>query len=227
MTLDDIEDKETVLIIKIPDSKTRVQRKFIIDGETNNGVKVLDLYRKYVLLRSPKTSHRRLFVCYRNGKCSVQVIGKNMISKVPNAIAKYLGKENADKYTGHCLRRSSATFLVDAGGDILSLKRHGGWKSTSVAEGYVADSIPNKRRTANNIIRGEHSQTEVHPTPLIIESIATENQQPSTSNTNRCSENSTLSNIENTNMSLVSEALSSGFSIKTANNCVFNITVNK
>ncbi|CAH1371642.1 unnamed protein product, partial [Tenebrio molitor] len=49
-------------------------------------------------------------------------------------IAKYLGLTNPHEYSGHTFRRSSATILVDAGGDILSLKRHGGWKSTTVAE---------------------------------------------------------------------------------------------
>jgi hypothetical protein len=31
--------------------------------------------------------------------------------------------------------------VVDAGGDILTLKRVGGWKSSGIAEGYVDDSI--------------------------------------------------------------------------------------
>jgi hypothetical protein len=47
----------------------------------------------------------------------------------------------AEKYTGHSLRRSSAAILVDAGTDITDLKRHGGWKSTTVAEGYIDTSI--------------------------------------------------------------------------------------
>ena len=46
-----------------------------------------------------------------------------------------------------CLRRTSATFLVDSGGDITTLKRHGGWKSSSVAEGYIEESIENKKRS--------------------------------------------------------------------------------
>jgi len=36
-------------------------------------------------------------------------------------------------YTGHCVRRSLANFLDNAGGDILDLQELGGWESTKVA----------------------------------------------------------------------------------------------
>ena len=42
---------------------------------------------------------------------------------------------------------------VDAGGDITGLKRHGGWKSTTVAEGYIDNSMVNKMNTANKILQ--------------------------------------------------------------------------
>jgi integrase len=58
----------------------------------------------------------------------------------------------AEKYTGHSFRRSSATILVNAGADITALKRHGGWKSTTVAEGYIDTSMNNKMDSANKII---------------------------------------------------------------------------
>jgi hypothetical protein len=47
------------------------------------------------------------------------------------------------EYTGHSLRRTSATLLVDEGGDLTTLKRHGGWRSSFVAEGYIEESINN------------------------------------------------------------------------------------
>lgn len=54
-------------------------------------------------------------------------------------------------YTGHCFRRSFATIVDDSGADITTLKRHGGWKSNQVAEGYIEDSIENKRKVGNLI----------------------------------------------------------------------------
>ncbi|KAJ8982961.1 hypothetical protein NQ317_005279 [Molorchus minor] len=49
-------------------------------------------------------------------------------------------------------RRSSATLLADAGVDITTIKRHAGWKSTTVAEGYVENSIENKTKIANQVL---------------------------------------------------------------------------
>lgn len=63
-----------------------------------------------------------------------------------NVIDLHLSKPA--EYTGHCLRRTSATLLIDGGADITSLKRHGGWKSASVAEGYVDESMLNKKQAA-------------------------------------------------------------------------------
>lgn len=72
-----------------------------------------------------------------------------------------LGKEIFVSFTGHSFRRTSATLLVDAGADITELKRHGGWRSNATAEGYLGDSINNKKRTYNKITesieRGESS----------------------------------------------------------------------
>lgn len=59
-------------------------------------------------------------------------------------------------------RRTSATLLVDSGGDITSLKRHGGWKSTKVAEGYIENSIQSKLEIANKILGGGKA-VDSHP----------------------------------------------------------------
>lgn len=70
---------------------------------------------------------------------------------MPKKITAFLKKENPDSYSGHSFRRTSATLLIDAGADITELKRHGHWKSTSVAEGYLGESISNKKRTFSKI----------------------------------------------------------------------------
>ncbi|KAJ8970416.1 hypothetical protein NQ317_006547 [Molorchus minor] len=45
-----------------------------------------------------------------------------------------------------------ATLLADAGVDIPTIKRHAGWKSTTVAEGDVENSIENKTKIANQVL---------------------------------------------------------------------------
>ena len=49
-------------------------------------------------------------------------------------------KVDPQGYTSHCFRRSAATNLADAGVSFINLKRHGQWKSDSVAEAYIANS---------------------------------------------------------------------------------------
>ena len=42
------------------------------------------------------------------------------------AVSKNLS--NVKEFTGHCFQRSSVTLLVDVDGDLMALKRHGGWR---------------------------------------------------------------------------------------------------
>lgn len=90
----------------------------------------------------------------------MQPIGKNKFSSTPQKIAEFLKLPFPKEYTGHSFRRSSATMLVDAGATMPTLKRHGGWKSDAVAEGYIEQSIKNKTDVGNllsNMMSGQSS----------------------------------------------------------------------
>ncbi|KAJ8974233.1 hypothetical protein NQ317_003921 [Molorchus minor] len=104
----------------------------------------------------PTSSISAFFLYYKAGKCSSQPVGKNTMGKIPSVVASYLKLPDVACYTGHCLRRSSATLLADAGVDITTIKRHAGWKSTTVAEGYVENSIENKTKIANQVLLPTH-----------------------------------------------------------------------
>jgi hypothetical protein len=151
MSIDDIEDKGSYLLVSVPDTKTNKPRKFTIIKE-GSSVDALELYRKYISLRPAKVQHRRLFINYKNQKCGVQPVGINTLSKIPFKVATFLNLSKPELYTGHSLRRSSATLLVNGGGDITALKRHGGWRSNTVAEGYIEESICEKLNTAKKIL---------------------------------------------------------------------------
>jgi hypothetical protein len=76
LTIDDVQDLKTALIVNIRESKTKIQRIFtIVDhpGRPSN----IELYRRFIALRPPHIDHCRLFIFYKNGKCTVQVVGKN------------------------------------------------------------------------------------------------------------------------------------------------------
>ena len=49
--------------------------------------------------------------------------------------------------------RTSATLLADTGVDVLALKRHAGWKSSTITEGYVENTEGNKIQFARHILQ--------------------------------------------------------------------------
>ncbi|KAJ8968091.1 hypothetical protein NQ317_005575 [Molorchus minor] len=134
LTVDDIEDVGFSLILKIPNTKTKIPRIFVVTDVGN----MLELFRKYLSLRPPHFT----------------ASWQEYHGEIPSVVASYLKLPDVACYTGHCLRRSSATLLADAGVDITTIKRHAGWKSTTVAEGYVENSIENKTKIANQVLVG-------------------------------------------------------------------------
>lgn len=194
MNLNDIEDLGTKLLISIPENKTNKPRSFIVNDA------YLHLYRKYVASRPPNYDSSRFFFKYRDGRGYRQVVGVHQFGKMPEIVASYLNLPNPSDYTGHCFRRSSATMLVDAGANLTCLKRHGGWKSSSVAESYIDDSITNKVDVANKILRA--------PTPQPSSSSEDRSNcdtvsSPELNNISDCTvtcESDTMNNTNNTNV---------------------------
>ena len=144
--MSDITNLNTTILVQIWCSKTKNTRNFAITG------KFCAYINKYIALRPEGTFSNKFFFKFRNGKSSKQVVGINTFGNVPKEIALYLKLDSPELYTGHCFRRSSATILIDSGGDLTQLKRHGGWKSSTVAESYIDESIKNQINVANRLI---------------------------------------------------------------------------
>ncbi|KAJ4443357.1 hypothetical protein ANN_05025 [Periplaneta americana] len=171
LTIDDIEDRGSVIVVNIPNTKTKISRTFTIIDKPDEEVHFLEIFRKYVNLRPINSASRRFFHRFSNGKCTNQVVEMNTIGRVPSNIAKFLNLNDPDSYTGHAFRRTSATLLANTGADILALKRHGGWKSSTVAEGYVQDSIYNKIKSVEKILHDKSNiGTRIHKTATTVSS---------------------------------------------------------
>ena len=91
--------------------------------------------KKYIALKPPDFKTERFFMQFYEGKCHRQVMGRNKIRQIPKTIAEYLELTHPHRYTGHCLRRTSATSLSDFGANTTMLQQFGGWKSAGIAEG--------------------------------------------------------------------------------------------
>lgn len=129
LTVDNVKDYGEEIIVKIPDTKTIVSKMYLIGGA------FAEVIRKYSKLRPTNAETNRYLLNYQNGKCTVQVVGKHKIARMPKDIATYLNLKDPKDYTGHSFRRTSTTILADSGAGIEEIKRHGNWKSNTVAEG--------------------------------------------------------------------------------------------
>ncbi|KAJ3621683.1 hypothetical protein MTP99_003791 [Tenebrio molitor] len=127
MSTDDIKYNEDLILVSIPKTKNNLPREFVITEET-----WINLVKSYAALRPKNTTNKRFFLTYRNGRCVNNSIGINTMGKVSKEIATFLRLPQPELYTGHCFRRSSATQLANRGGDLLTLKHHGGWKSSNL-----------------------------------------------------------------------------------------------
>ena len=82
------------------------------------------------------------------------VIGKKLLSNYTKNIAKQLGLPNAEQYTSHSLKRSGITFMANAGMNVSEIKKHTGHKSDKVVEGYVFNSMAQKRKASEALMVG-------------------------------------------------------------------------
>ncbi|KAJ8911701.1 hypothetical protein NQ315_013163 [Exocentrus adspersus] len=116
LDISDVQDKGSYLYVLIPDTKTNISRSFTVMEEAFS-VNAVEMCRKYISLQ-PKAAGRRFFLRYVDGKCTTQHVGINTISKTFSKVASFLGLPDPESFTGHGMRRSSETLLVNAGGDI-------------------------------------------------------------------------------------------------------------
>lgn len=159
LKVNDVETHINKLIVCLRCTKTKKDRMFVVQGD------LLKIIQKYQNLRPDGIQSDRFFLNYKNGKCTKQVVGRHKIAAVPKRIAAYLDLPDAKSYTGHCLRRSSATILADTGANLTTLKRHGGWTSDKVAEGYIEESVENKAKITDQINEAILKTSPFEPRP--------------------------------------------------------------
>lgn len=203
LLMEDIEVMHQSLVIQVPNTKTKISRSFCIVGKY-----YVDYYRMYAALRPSAISHRRFFLKYLNNRCTCNPVGINTFGKMPSVIAEFLGLPEPKQFTGHCFRRSSASLLAESGANITQIKKHGGWKSTKVAEGYIDQSIAHKKAIAEKILPTTNSIIARD----LEKSVISFEDQPSTTS-------GEISNV------LRSSLTSQGINISNCSNCSINIHV--
>ena len=116
----------------------------------------LRYFDEYMTLRQ-RCSLPRFFlnIAFNKTTFKNQPTGKNKIASFPRKVAKFNKLDDPMSYRGHCFRRTAATWAVENGADLNLLKRLGDWKSTSVAEDYVHNSMMFKRKLSETVFPAE------------------------------------------------------------------------
>lgn len=168
MTVDDILFINDVIKIIVPATYHKLSREFVIANSARCDVDVVEIVKRYISLRPNAISNSRIFINYRDGKCKRQPIGINTISTFPEKIATFLGLSCPNEYTGHCFRRSSASFLDDVGMDRSILKRLECWPSGGVSHSFEGNSSNSKRKTSNHAPGQKIVKFDAQPLPATL-----------------------------------------------------------
>lgn len=160
LTWEDIVEFDEFLRIRIQSSKTDKGGQgwwFSVEHHECSELDPLLYFQKYkdALKFNPSLLTGRIWKQCRKGRWIQQVRGEHYFGKLCKRIAEFLQLENVEQYTSHCIRRTAATLMANAGVSSINLKRFGRWKSESVAMGYLEDSETLKRSLAQTLIHGE------------------------------------------------------------------------
>lgn len=206
LLVEDIEVTNKSLIIQIPNTKTKVSRSFCIVG------KYVDYFRKYFALRPSGLQHHRFFLKYTNNKCTANPVGINTFGKMLSVVAEFLRLPEPKQFTGHCYRRSSASLLAESGANITEIKKHGGWKSTTVAEGYVDHSMSYKNAIAEIFLPTSNNSADYETSNSTVVVPADTSYDDGTGSS---------SNV------LQSSLTSQGINVNNCSRCTFTINIHK
>lgn len=90
----DIQKHGDLYLVHVARTKKNNLRSFTVGG------KFCAVVEKYASLRSERSIDPRFFVNYQHGKCTIQVIGRNKFSKMPERIARFLNLPEPQRFTG-------------------------------------------------------------------------------------------------------------------------------
>lgn len=121
MAVKDIPGRADIILITLLDTQTKMQRVFRIINNTIKSFNVLEMVRKYSAIRPTKTGNSHFFITV-NENAQYKYWERTRCQNYRYIIAKYLKLPNRKLYIGHSLRRTSASLLVQAAGNILTLK---------------------------------------------------------------------------------------------------------
>ena len=197
-----LDDKGRLVIIIPTQPGMKTGEKVIVSDPYPGNSKLcpVALWKEYLGHVPPKVEEKsRVFLQVQRStnKAKNQPRGIHWFAELSTKIATRLHLENPKLYTSHSFKRSAATWLANAGANSTDLKRQFGWKSTSVAEGYIEESHDSRARMTGALsqsMAGPGNALSVTPSqaPRILDRFGRGNVQ------NLSSHSSSVSRIQET-----------------------------
>lgn len=94
----------------------------------------------------------------QNGKgyYTKQPMGIHYLRKISQDIARFLELPNPESYTGHTMRRTSATTLAETGASTSQLKKHFNWKNELTASKYIENTKGSMLKVSDSMNMRKH-----------------------------------------------------------------------
>ncbi len=101
----------------------------------------------------------------KGNKISEEAISPNSVNKIIKAVAIRCGLPQAEKYSGHSLRRGFATAASQKGAPFGAIMRQGRWRHEGTVHGYIEEGQRFDANAAGSILEGiSPSIIEMEPT---------------------------------------------------------------
>lgn len=129
------------------------------------GCGLVELFDQYCQLVPRPTKDDRLFVRYDRGHFTPMPVGKNTIADYTKLMADEAGLtgDQLKQFTSHGVRATTATVLADAGMSLENLMRAGRWRSASVAQRYMRESVVQRQEMARMLGDAPNENEEKAP----------------------------------------------------------------
>ena len=148
----DVEILDDKVLVTIPQSKMRPKAFtfILLKNVEKPNLCPLRIFNIYLMLcKLPRNDNGHFFRNWNvNSTSYIQNMGKKTIGACAQYSANLIHLPNVADYRFQSYRHSSATNAADSGMTLTNLKRAGRWRSSTVCESYVEDSIAFKTETA-------------------------------------------------------------------------------
>ena len=146
MKISDLEEREDGYFGTYKHGKVRAPEKRFGHWMIPRGTLFFQVIKDYLHLRARK-DNTRFFLQATGSMLRNGPMGVNPIYRIPSDVATAMGFQG--RFTGHSMRRSSATCAAESGASALQMQNHFGWSTPTMPGRYFDASVRSQTTMAS------------------------------------------------------------------------------